>query len=152
LVVPGHLPRDVHVVGWDVATRKQEVASEIGPGDDLQAVAGRIAEVDAATTVFVVDLPGLPGLGIGPEFDAALAQPVEDAVEERVIDEEGQVLELGLHGGFGELEQHPFVEQDVREGAPRRRLMGLEDLAIEARRGLTVAADNDQVVERDRNS
>jgi hypothetical protein len=88
---------------------------------------------------------------IGPELDVALAQPVEDAVEELVIDEEGKVLELWLHGGFGELQQHTFIEQDVGEGTPRRRLVGLKDLTVEARRGLSVTADDDQVVERDGN-
>ena len=88
---------------------------------------------------------------IGPECDVAFAQPVEDAVEELVIDEEGEVLELRLHGRFGELQQHTFIKQDVGEGAPRRCLARLENLAVEARRGLPVAADDDQVVERDGN-
>ena len=86
---------------------------------------------------------------IGPELKVTLAQPVEDAVEELIIDEEGKVLELWLHRGFRELQQHPAIKQDVGEWAPRRRLAGLEDLAVEARRGLAVAADDDQVVERD---
>lgn len=88
---------------------------------------------------------------IGPELHVALAQPVEDAVKELVIDEKGEVLELRLFGGCGELQQHTAVEQDVGKGAPRRRLVGLEDLAVEARRGLSVATDDDQVVERDGN-
>ncbi len=88
---------------------------------------------------------------IGPELDAALAQPVEDAVEVIVIDEKGKVLELWLHRGFGEQQQDAFIEQDVGEGTPRRRLVGLKDLTVEARRGLSVTADDDQVVERDGN-
>lgn len=125
--------------------------SQVGPGDDLQAVARRIAEIHAASSVLMGDLPGILGLRICPELDVSLAQPVEDAIEQFVIDEEGEVLELWLHGRFGELQEYTFVEQDVGEGTPRRRLMGFEDLAVEARRSLPVAADDDQVVERDGN-
>lgn len=115
-------------------------------------MSGRVAEVHAAPSMFVVDLPGKLEMWIGPERHVALAQPVEDAVEEVVINEEGEVLELWFYRRFRELQQHASIEQDIREGSPRRSLVSLEDLAVEARRGLPVAANDDQVVECDRNS
>src|SRR5258708_5342424 len=84
-------------------------------GDDLEEVAARLFEVNAAAAVVVVDLALLLLHRIGPVVDALLLDAAEDLVELLLADEERVVLLLDLVVGVAEIERHAVGEHDREE-------------------------------------
>src|ERR1051325_9294757 len=83
----------------------------VGPGDDLEQVAARILEVDAASAVVAVDLPFLLLAGIRPVLEFARLDAAEDLIELPLAHEEGVVLRLDFHVlGVEESERHLDAE------------------------------------------
>jgi hypothetical protein len=64
-------------------------------------MAVRVAEVNAAPAVVMVDLAGLATSWISPVFEAAILDAAEDGVELRLADQESVALprDRGLGGG-----------------------------------------------------
>src|SRR5262245_52948182 len=64
----------------------------VGSRNDLEQVAARVLEVDAASTIVTVDLAGLGLSGIGPVGETLLFYAREDLVELRLAYEKSIVL------------------------------------------------------------
>src|SRR5581483_12369645 len=85
--------------------RRRRPAAPVRTGDDLQQVAVRIVEIDAATTVPIVDAAGLPPEGIRTVGELACANPGEDRVEFLLVHEERVVLRRDLVRALGEVSE-----------------------------------------------
>src|SRR4051794_3428620 len=72
------------------------VPASVRAGDDLEDVAARVFEIDAATAEVVVDLALLLQSRIGPMVEPSLLEAAEDFVELALAHEERVVL--GLYG------------------------------------------------------
>jgi ABC-2 type transport system permease protein/oleandomycin transport system permease protein len=106
-------------------------AAAVGAGQDLQQVAVRVLEVQAAAAVAVVDGLALRPAGIGPVGQVPLAETVEGGVELDLADQERVVLRGNRAGGLGEIERDVVVgldDQEVAEagGGPQAQDLGQE--------------------------
>src|SRR6185295_3076290 len=125
----------------------------VGLGDDLEQVAARVPEVDAASAVVAVDLAFLLSPRIGPVLHPALLQAAEDLVELRVAHEKRVVLGLDFHAvGVEERERYLVLHLDVEKRTERARLAQAEDLGEEAGGAVRVFRVHDGVVELDRHA
>jgi hypothetical protein len=111
-------------------------------------VPGRVLEIDAASAVLGVDLPGLGHVRVSPVFDPGCDQALVGPVEVRVVDQEGIVLHLDLYGRLGELQHHAAAQADVDERPPGGRVVRLQDRAVERGGCLAVPRGDDGVIER----
>src|SRR3954452_18266414 len=90
-------------------------AGPVGAGDDLEQMAVRVLEIEAAAAVVPVDLAG-PGLRrIRPVSQALRADAPISGVEFRLTDQEGIMLARDLAFPLVEIEGHMIVELDHEE-------------------------------------
>ena len=109
-----------HLVAPASRGRRSARPVAVRPGDDLEQVAARVLEVNAAAAEVGVGLALLLLPGIGPVFQLALLDAAEDLVELRIAHQERVVLHLDFHAvGREEGERH-LVSRLRRRGTGQR--------------------------------
>lgn len=145
--VPERSANTVRPTARTVITRR---SPRVTAGEELQAVAVRVGEVDAAPAVHGVDLARPTVHGIGPVGHAGRPQAGERLVEGGVVDAERVVLGVvGLAAGGRVVEDDAVGDADRDERAGRRADVDAEDLGQEPCRRVLVAGPDDGVVELD---
>lgn len=118
-------------------------------GEELVAVAVGILNVDATPAAEVIDLAVFAFRAtVGAEDDLRAPEPLEHAVEGRVVDEEAVVAQDEVVAVV-EIEGEVVVDVDTDERRCRRPDVEAEKVGKEASRALLVAGADDGVVEHD---
>src|SRR4051794_28201441 len=90
--------------------------------EDLEVVAVRILEVEAAAAVATIDCVGLVMVGIGPVRQASIVDALEHLIELGLAYEESVMGVRDLAFGLQEVERYVIVGLDDHEGTEGRRL------------------------------
>src|SRR5205823_1318988 len=119
----------------------------VGAGQDLEEVAARVLEVEAATSVVLTDLTGPRPRRVGPVAEAPLADSGEGLVKLGVGDGERVVLRRDAVVAVGEVEGDTVGHLHRNERTHTDRRWEPEDLGHELGRRLLVTSDHDGVIE-----
>src|SRR5215469_4717276 len=89
------------------------------PRDHFEVVAVRVAEIDAAPAVVMVDLAGPATSRISPVSEAAILDAAEDGVKFSFADQKSVVLRPDRALGVGKVERDTVVQlNDVETPQP----------------------------------
>ncbi len=115
--------------------------------DDLEIVSRRIAKVDAATAIVVIDLLQAPSSWIRPVRQATPLDAREDFVELRFSDQKRVVSDLNFLVGLEEIEAHPIGRIHDPEVVKATRSRQPENVSDKLGARLGVARVHDGVIE-----
>src|SRR6476646_7434177 len=124
-------------------------AAAVRPRDHFEVVAVRVAEIDAAPAVVMVDLAGPATSRISPVPEAAILDAAEDGVELTFADQESIVLRPDRALGVGKVERDTVVQLNDVEVAEAGRHWPAQHLGKELGGGARVRAPDDGVIELD---
>src|SRR5262245_42694853 len=127
-------------------TPRSAVAA-VRPRDHFEGVAVRVAEIDAAPAVVMVDLAGPPTSRISPVSEATILDAAEDGVEFSFTDQESVVLRPDRALGVGKVERDTVVQLNDVEVAEAGRHWPAQHLGKELGGGALVRAPDDGVIE-----
>src|SRR6516225_4391857 len=121
-------------------------AAAVGPGDHFEIVAVRIAKIDAASAIVVVDLAGPAAPWISPVVEAAILDATEDGVEVSLADQEGVVLRPNRALGVGKVQRDAIIQFDDVEVAEAGRHRAPQHLGQELGRSALVRGPDDGMI------
>src|SRR5438094_6999797 len=122
----------------------------VGGSGQLERVAVRIPEKQAATTAPAVQLPVADLIRLAAVRHAFSVEPFSDAVQLAIVDEQGEgtALEV-LAVGVGVVDVELVVELHRRETGKRAAILAAQDVTEEQGRAELIRAENDCVIELD---
>src|SRR5262249_24813587 len=124
-------------------------AAAIGPRDNLEQMTIWILEVDAASTVMVVNLACLGARGIAPIWEPLLSHPTKDLVDLRFANQKGIVLHRDVAILVHEIDAYAVAGGHHLKWPPLIGCGQAQHLRKKARRCFAIVRPYDGVVEFD---